>query len=301
VTDGAWVTQLSPIQSFLSDEPENCYSASLMHPLNATLNAVMIPGLLAFASLCPYLAAQTPPRSPAEEKPLSNLKLIEVLPLAATLHHVQGIDMDGNKLWVTSVDRVTSKGYLHLLELPTGKLLREVEVQQGSCFHPGGISLGDASVWLPVAEYRRDSRSTIQRRDRNTLALMNSFQVEDHIGCLAIGPDFLVGGNWDSRTFYFWDRSGKLLEKRENPHRTAYQDMKIVDGLLVASGALPGQDGTIDWLDRQTLHLRRSIKAGATDRGVRFSNEGMTIRKGKLYLLPEDGPSRLFVFRLSQQ
>jgi hypothetical protein len=37
---------------------------------------------------------------------------------------------------------------------------------------------------------------------------------------------------------------------------------------------------------------------GLTDRGVRFSNEGMAIRDGILFLLPEDDPSRLFRYRL---
>jgi hypothetical protein len=29
---------------------------------------------------------------------------------------------------------------------------------------------------------------------------------------------------------------------------------------------------------------------------VSFTNEGMTLRNGKLYLLPEDDPSRLYLF-----
>ena len=42
----------------------------------------------------------------------------------------------------------------------------------------------------------------------------------------------------------------------------------------------------------------RRVRAGKTDRGVSLTNEGMTFRGGKLYLLPEDDPSRLFVFDL---
>jgi Family of unknown function (DUF6454) len=259
---------------------------------------VMIQSNLASMTFALLLAMAGAPVVAAEEQPLSSLRLIEVIPIAAALHHVQGIDVDGGKLWVTSVDRTNRKGYLHLVALPSGRLLREVEVQQGDRFHPGGISLDRSSVWLPVAEYQRNSRSVIQRRNRQTLALLESFEVDDHIGCIAAGRDVLIGGNWDSRMLYFWDRAGKLIEKRENPSRTAYQDMKLIDGVLVASGTLPGQAGAIEWLDRHNLALRRSIQAGATDRGVRYTNEGMAIRQGQLYLLPEDGPSRLFVFRL---
>lgn len=250
-------------------------------------------------SLVYAIPAQDPPGLQSKEISLEHLKLLDVLPLAATLHHVQGIDVDGEKLWVSSVDRQNRKGFLHLLELPSGKLLRQVEVQQGDRFHPGGIALDPSSVWLPVAEYHREGQSNIQQRDRHTLKLISSFEVSDHIGCVAAGSDFLIGGNWDSRLLYFWDIRGKFHDRRENPRKTAYQDMKIVGGMLVASGALAGPAGSIDWLDPQSLRLQCSISAGATDRGIRYTNEGMAIRSGKLFLLPEDGPSRLFIFRLT--
>ena len=56
--------------------------------------------------------------------------------------------------------------------------------------------------------------------------------------------------------------------------------------------------GAIDWLDPQELRLVKRIVTGKTDRGILFTNEGLTIYGGKLYLLPEDGSSRLFVFKL---
>jgi hypothetical protein len=34
-----------------------------------------------------------------------------------------------------------------------------------------------------------------------------------------------------------------------NPTANAYQDIKFVDGRLVASGLLSGRNGAIDWLD----------------------------------------------------
>jgi hypothetical protein len=40
------------------------------------------------------------------------------------------------------------------------------------------------------------------------------------------------------------------------------------------------------------------MTAGMTDRGVRFNNEGMAIRGKRLYLAPEDGNTRVFVYRL---
>ena len=213
--------------------------------------------------------------------------------------HVQGIDLDRDRLWVTSVDPVNRKGYLHLFSLPGGTLIRSVEIQDGARFHPGGISADEKSLWIPVAEYRRNSTSVIQRRDKHDLKLLSQFEVPDHIGCIAATPDALIGGNWDSRDFYIWDRSGGLTRKAANPTPAAYQDMKFIDGALVASGLLPGKSGAIDWLEFPSFKLLRRISAGSTDRGVPYTNEAMTIRDGRLYLLPEDGPSRLFIFALT--
>ena len=58
-----------------------------------------------------------------------------------------------------------------------------------------------------------------------------------------------------------------------------------------------GRDaGAIDWLSPTNYELQRRLSAHRTDLDVSFTNEGMTLRNGTLYLLPEDDPSRLFVF-----
>ena len=221
---------------------------------------------------------------------LSQLRLLRVIPLGGTLHHVQGIDVEAGKLWVTSVDSNSRKGYLHRFDLSSGKLEKEVELQDGEKFHPGGIALDGCAVWVPVAEYRRDGKSTIERRDKRTLERLESFSVDDHIGCVAAARELLIGGNWDSRQIYYWDRRGRLVKKHENRAANRYQDLKVVDGELVGSGNLSRDEGAIDWLELNSLQLLRRIRAGKTDRGVLFTNEGMAFRDSKLYLLPEDGP-----------
>jgi hypothetical protein len=231
---------------------------------------------------------------------LSDLPLLKTIELKGTTHHVQGIDLDaeGTRLWVTSVDRAAKKGYLHEFSLPSGELRRTVEVGVGERFHPGGIALDGESLWIPVAEYRRDSSATIQRRNARTLELEGQFEVADHIGCVAAGAEGLIGGNWDSRIFYVWDRSGKLLRKVENPTPNGYQDLKFAGGQLVGGGLLPGRVGAIDWLEWPSLKLVKRMEAGKTSRDVPFTNEGMAVRGDRLWLLPEDGPSRLFEFGL---
>ena len=229
---------------------------------------------------------------------LSDLPLVRTVQLSGATHHVQGIDFDDTRLWVTSVDRAARKGYLHEFSLPGGELRRTVEVGSGEQFHPGGMAREGDALWIPVAEYRRDSSATIQQRNARTLEVEFQFGIPDHIGCVAAGPDVLIGGNWDSRKFYIWDRKGKLLRTVDNPTANGYQDIKFAGGRLVGGGVLPGKTGAIDWLDYPSFRLLRRIEAGQTSRGVLYTNEGMALRGNRLLLLPEDGPSRLFEFRL---
>ena len=246
--------------------------------------------VLAAGALCPVPAQTT----------LADFTLERTIALAAATHHVQGIEVDAGQLWVTAVDTPGRKGYLLEFSLPGGRLLRQVEIGAGERFHPGGMAADGDSLWIPVAEYRRASSAVIQKRSKRTLALEFEFTVADHIGCVAANPAGLIGGNWDSRDFYVWDRLGRELRKIPNPTANAYQDMKFAGDRLVASGLLPGRTGAVDWLDYPSLQLRRRVAAGKTDRGVEYTREGMTVRGGRLYLLPEDGPSRLFVFRMDR-
>ena len=235
------------------------------------------------------------------DEPLSSWRQEAVVTLGADLHHVQGIDVEGGRLWVSSVDAKAGKGYLSLLDAESGKLLKQVEVQEGKRIHAGGLQLDGDSVWVPVAEYDRDGPTTVQRRNKRTLALESSFEVGDHIGCLAAGADRLMGGNWDSKVVYTWSKEGRELARKASPSGANFQDLKMDGGLLAGSGnvgrgAGAGEAGAIEWWDPKSWKMARRITVGMTDRGKPFTHEGMAWRGGRLYLLPEDAPSRLFVF-----
>jgi hypothetical protein len=232
---------------------------------------------------------------------LDGLPLVRVLELKGATYHVQGIDADAKRLWVTSVDTPRRKGYLHEFSMSTGESLRVVEIEDGERFHPGGIASSARSLWVPIAEYRASSTSVIQRRSKRTLKLEFQFAVPDHIGCIAVTPQFLIGGNWDSRDFYVWTHRGKLVRKIASTTSNAYQDMKFDSKYIVASGLLADRTGAIDWLDASSLQIVHRMRAGSTDRGAAYTREGMAIRGDRLLLLPEDGPSRLFVFRLGRR
>lgn len=219
----------------------------------------------------------------------------KVIELQAPIDHPQGIEVAGGRLWVTWVDRKARTGHLGEFDLATGKLLRSVPVHRGERYHPGGLSAEGGSLWLPVAEYKRDGSTVIERRSMKTLEIESEFEVPDHIGCVAAAAGRLYGANWDARRIYTWDRTGRLLGARENPSGTRFQDLKFADGLLVGGG-LRVNGGSIDWLDVADLRLIERLRAGKTDRGVAFTNEGMALADGRVYLLPEDSPGRLFVF-----
>ena len=253
--------------------------------------------LLALAAFAPLAAAQQAGQ-PTPPAPVPMPVPIRVLALQAKTTHVQGIDTDGVHLWVTSVDRATRKGFLQEFAVADGRLLRTLEIQDGDRFHPGGISADSDSLWIPVAEYRRESTAVIQRRNKTTLALESQFPVADHIGCVAVTPEFLLGGNWDSRDFYLWDHQGKLIRKIPSTTANGYQDLKFRAGQLLASGLLEGNRAALDWLDPSTMKLQRRLPLGNTDRGAPLTREGMTVFENHLWLLPEDGDSRLFIFDL---
>jgi len=233
----------------------------------------------------------------ARRESLSDWTLIRTLRLEGKIFHVQGVDSDGEHVWVTSCDRAGRKAFLHRFSMASGALEQAVDITDGIRYHPGGIDSDASSIWVPVAEYRASSTAVIERRDKRTLELQFRFAVPDHIGCVAVTPELIVGGNWDSRRLYVWNHRGELLRTVANKTGNNYQDIKYVPPHLVASGTYSGgTGGAIDWLDFPGFQLARRLEAGKNDRGVPYTREGMSLRDNRILLLPEDGPSRLFVF-----
>jgi hypothetical protein len=225
-------------------------------------------------------------------------RLIRTIPLPGDTFHVQGVDLDKTRLWVTSVDKERKRGLLLEYRLDDEKLLRSLEIQQGDRYHPGGLMADSESLWIPIAEYKRNSSAIIQRRNKRTLQVISQFNAPDHIGAVAVTRGIVIGANWDAREFYIWDRNGKLLRKVANSSGLAIQDMKFVNGSLVGGGLNSDKSGAIVWMQWPSLKVIRTLPMGSTDRGIAYTHEGMAIRNSKLWLLPEDAPSRLFTFTM---
>jgi len=262
------------------------------------------PLVLVSASLfcAPFVSAQQvgPTVSVATVNTIEGARLVDVRELKGTTYHVQGMDLDSAHLWVTSVDIDHKRGFVHQFNRRTGEFERQVEVTDGARFHPGGISVAGDSIWVPVAEYRPHSSAEILELDKKTLAVKRKIVVQDHIGCVAVVPEGLLAGNWSSKQLYLLDKAGKQIRVIDSDAKTQYQDIKFVNGELVASGNLDHTSGTIDWYAWPAMRLVRSLHAGQTDRGRPLTVEAMSLKGKNLYLVPEDGPSRLFHFVLEK-
>lgn len=232
---------------------------------------------------------------------IQHAQLVDILKLDGAMFHVQGVDLDSRHIWVTSVDLDGRKGYLHEFDRQTGALLRRLELTDGPRYHPGGISLHGHSIWVAVAEMTPNSSATLEEIDADSLQIRRKIHIADHLGCVAASDSILIAGNWDSRLFHVFDlRSGKQVRVVPNPFATRYQDIKLIDNQLVAGGYVTPLSGTIDWIDWPSMTLVRTARAGVTDRARLYTGEGMALKGRDLFLVPEDGPSRLFHFRVDE-
>lgn len=101
----------------------------------------------------------------------------------------------------------TGAGIGHLFKVdPAGRLIADLRLGEGSIYHPGGMDYDGRYLWVPVAEYRPNSRSIIYRITPATMRVEQVLTVPDHIGGVVHDTDdgSLNGLSWGSRRFYRW-------------------------------------------------------------------------------------------------
>lgn len=247
-------------------------------------------------------------------------------------HHPQGMAIVGNRFFLSSVevlDRKAGKGKGHLFEVDfEGRQLRSILLGEEAVYHPGGIDFDGQHLWVPVAEYRPDSRSFVYRVDPESLVADRVFEMDDHIGALVCSTEdrVLVGVSWGSRRFYRWDLdttdgTGVLDQKHpvrtENPaHFIDLQDGQFIPGtgLAVFSGfgtvpdasGRPLSLGGIELIDIRTLRLVHQVPCPLwTIHGQPMTRNPMAVRlvDGELtfYFLPEDNRTYLHTWTVSTQ
>jgi hypothetical protein len=237
--------------------------------------------------------------------------------------HPQGFARVGDRLFLSSVeileapvrypdpvggyDRTPGKGRGHLFVLDLhGNLQRDIVLGEGDIYHPGGIDADERSLWVPVAEYRPNSRAIMYRIDLKTLAVTPAFRVDDHVGGVVAdaATHRLYGVSWGSRIFYAWARDGRQLRRQLNPsHFIDYQDcaytafrMMLCTGIAEYRTAanVPFELGGMALLDLRSLTVRHEVPfqqystAGhvATRNPVHVEASGQTLR---VWAAPDDG------------
>ncbi|WP_432881806.1 DUF6454 family protein [Kribbella sp. CA-245084] len=189
--------------------------------------------------------------------------LVERVPLKFPTYHPQGIALVGELIFMTSVevleapvpvdgyDRTPGAGIGHLFAMDRqGNLKQDIQLGEGTAYHPGGLDFDGKDLWVPVAEYRPDSRAIVYTVDPTTYEVTERFRVQDHVGGVVRDrtTGHVHGVSWGSRTLYSWTPTGKQLSKLANAsHFVDYQDCSYTaDGKQLCGGVttLPGPNNT---------------------------------------------------------
>ncbi|MBD1382454.1 DUF6454 family protein [Metabacillus arenae] len=257
----------------------------------------------------------------------------EKIDLQFNVYHPQGMTRIGDLYYMSSVeiiekttkydqprdgyDRTPGKGIGHLFVFnKQGKLLKDIKLGEGNIYHPGGIAFDGKSIWVPVAEYRPDSKSIVYKVDPKTMKAEKAFSVDDHIGGLVRDDQSgkLKGVSWGSRKFYEWNKKGKQQQVKENPsHFIDYQDCEgIGQAKMVCSGISelpnpasgnfkPYELGGLALIDMKKLNPIHEVPL------MEFSPQGHVITRNpvfleragqqlRLYAVPDDDEASLLVY-----
>jgi hypothetical protein len=216
---------------------------------------------------------------------------VAAVPIKFTTHHPQGMVKIGDTYFVSSVeikvrtrrfpqpvdgyDRDTGEGAGHLFKIDgAGHLAADLRLGEASIYHPGGIDYDGTNLWVPVAEYRPDSRSIIYRVDPLTWRATEMFRFADHIGGLVYNPDdnTLHGVSWGSRRFYRWtlDKDGRVTNAGTPPEKLRTLNTSFY----------------LDYQDCKYAGLRRMLCTGVTE--MRPSPDAPPFRLGGIDLVNLD-------------
>jgi hypothetical protein len=241
----------------------------------------------------------------------TNWQLIDELPLRFDSHHPQGMARLGSTWWISTVDKDDRRGLVMGAD-SRGNLIEQVAVGDSLHYHPGGMDFDGTAFWIPCAEYRPDSTSSVYRLQPGE-APQRVFDVDDHVGAMARcgAHGDLVGWSWGSRRFYRWSVDGQLQTARVNPgFFVDHQDCQWLDtGHLLCGGVAevglasgPGWLGGLGLLDVNSMQMEREVPfpiySAASGRVATHNPLWAETRDGQLivHLLPDDGLSTILSY-----
>ena len=271
----------------------------------------------------------------------SSWKLVTSIPVAFPTHHPQGLVKVGGTFFVSSVevrvptvrfekpvdgyDRDTGQGVGHLFKMTgDGALLSDLTLGEATMYHPGGIDYDGRHIWVPVSEYRPDSRSIVYKVDPDTLKPVEVFRYPDSIGAIVHNTDdrTLHGVSWGSRRYYRWtmDANERVtnsatprseLQTLNPSHYVDYQDCKYVGqrrmlctGLAELRQSASAPAFRLGGLDLVSLADGRPMHQVPvplwTSRGTDMTHNPVWIEPSDAglrgYFMPEDDQSTLYVY-----
>jgi hypothetical protein len=266
------------------------------------------------------------------------------VPIQFRTYHPQGMVKVGDEFYISSVevrvptkrypapidghDRDTGEGIGHLFKMDRrGRLIADLRLGAGSVYHPGGIDFDGKDIWVPVSEYRPDSRSIIYKVSPATGTATEVFAYPDHIGAIVHNTDdgTLHGASWGSRRFYRWllDAGGHVTNagvppgslRTMNPaHYVDYQDCKYAGARqMLCTGVAElrqtpsapafrlGGLELVSLVDGRPIHQVPVLLWTAS--GLDMTHNPAWIEPSvaglRAYFLPEDDRSTLYVYDVS--
>jgi hypothetical protein len=306
--------------------------------------------LLAVLALLQTAAARTPGTDPRPGVADEVVKLTRdaiwkpagTIPVQFVTHHPQGMVKIGDVFFVSSVeikvptkrfaaptggyDRDAGEGVGHLFKIDArGNLIADLRLGEGTIYHPGGIDYDGRSLWVPVAEYRPNSRAIVYRVDPERMQAEEVLRVADHIGAIVRDTDdgALHGVSWGSRRFYRWPAGtdGRFTaagteanqpRALNRSHYVDYQDCKyggdhrmLCTGVteIRPPGAAPFRLGGLDLVDlRDGRPLHQVPVLLWTAKGLDMTHNPVWLERAasglRAYFMPEDDSSTIYVYEV---
>lgn len=275
----------------------------------------------------------------------SQWRLVATMPINFNTHHPQGLVKIGTDFFVSAVevtqppkrfsqpqngfDRDTGAGVGHLYKFDQrGNLIADLLLGENTIYHPGGIDYDGKFIWVPVAEYRPNSRSIVYRVDPAKMKATEVFRYPDHIGGIIHNnaQHSLHGVSWGSRSFYRWtlDQQGRVTnaatppDKLRQPNHSYYidyQDCKYLGQSEMLCGGLSNYQrktqenqaslrfslGGLELIDLTTNRAIHQLPLELwTESGLPMTQNPFWIepteRGLRAYFMPEDQTSKLYLF-----
>ncbi len=296
--------------------------------------------VLAFASPAmsadPVLAERVPLLTRATQ-----WKQVAAIPMQFRTFHPQGMVKISDEFFVSTVDirtptkrypqlqdgydRDTGEGAGYLFKIDrTGKQIAAVQLGEGAMYHPGGIDFDGKHIWVPVAEYRPNSRTIVYRVDPQTMKAEEMFRFADHVGGVVHNTDdkSLHGVSWGSRRLYAWplDADGKPTNANVAPadlrvmnpaQYIDYQDCHYIGGSkMLCSGlnnyrtspdAPPFRLGGLEIVDLKTNRPVWQVPVELwSPAGLPMTQNPFWVEPTengvRAYFMPDDDKSTMFVY-----